>query len=272
MKGKLKSWIIGIVIVIILLIPIVVNYVKTRNIETVKYDDFTSNLAGTDFSLTYVGDLSDNKYDSIEKSLLNLRSKYDATVNSMDKTKLSDENWKSISNINKDITDSAYVFVKEGEIVYAVSDLSEEKLDVLINKYKNNVIPENEIYYKTFTTYKEYMKLVDSKKVTMTVFGRNTCSWCNKFKPVYNDVAHEYNLDIYYVDSDSFNSTEYSKILNSDVTIPGKCANGTDVKLSSGFGTPLTIFTKNGKSIDCISGYTNKEGLIKVLKDVGLIK
>ena len=152
MKGKLKSWIIGIVIVIILLIPIVVNYVKTRNIETIKYDDFTSNLSTTDFSLTYIGDLTDDKYDSIEKSLLNLRSKYDATVNSMDKTKLSDENWKSISNINKDITDSAYVFVKEGEIVYAVSDLSEVKLDVLINKYKNNVIPENEIYYKTFTT------------------------------------------------------------------------------------------------------------------------
>ena len=36
MKGKLKSWLIGIVIVIILLIPIVVNYVKTRNIETIK--------------------------------------------------------------------------------------------------------------------------------------------------------------------------------------------------------------------------------------------
>ncbi len=272
MKGKLKSWIIGILIVIVLLIPIVVNYVKTRNIETIKYDEFTTNLSTTEFSLTYIGDINSDNYDSIEKSLLNLRSKYDATVNSMDKTKLSDDNWKSISSINEEVTDSAYVFVKDGEIVYVGKDLSETKLDTLINKYKNNVIPDDEVYYKTFTTYKEYMKLVDSKKVTMTVFGRNTCSWCNKFKPVYNDVAHEYDIDIYYVDSDSFDSTEYSKIINSDLTIPAKCNSGTEAKLSAGFGTPLTIFTKNGKSIDCISGYTNKEGLVKVLKDVGLIK
>ena len=117
------------------------------------------------------------------------------------------------------------------------------------------------------------MKLANSKNITMTVFGRNSCSWCNKFKPVYNEVAAEYKLDIYYIDSDNFDSTEYSKILNSGLLIPAKCTqNGEDTPLSSGFRTPLTLFTQNGKSIDCIGGYLNKTRLVSTLKSVGLIE
>ena len=47
----------------------------------------------------------------------------------------------------------------------------------------------------------------------MAVFGRNTCFYCNKFKPVYNAVAEKYDLDIYYFDSDNYDSKEYSKII-----------------------------------------------------------
>ena len=117
------------------------------------------------------------------------------------------------------------------------------------------------------------MALVNSKKVTMAVFGRNSCGWCNKYKPIYNELAKENNIDIYYFDSDAFDKSEYSKILNSGLTIPAKCSKTkVETPLSSGFGTPLTLFTKNGKTIDCISGYTNKSGLTSALKDVGLIK
>lgn len=67
------------------------------------------------------------------------------------------------------------------------------------------------------------MKVIKSKKVIMTVFGRNSCYWCNKFKPIYNEVAKEQGADIYYIDSDSFNKDEYNKILNSGLNIPAKC-------------------------------------------------
>ena len=121
--------------------------------------------------------------------------------------------------------------------------------------------------------YKEYKKVVDSKKVTMSVFGYDGCGYCVMYKPVYNDVASEYKLDIYYFNSDTYDSTEYSKIRNSGLKIPKACNNqGKDIALSEPFGTPLTLFTKNGKVIDCISGYVEKETLVAKLKTVGMIK
>lgn len=273
MNGKLKSWLTAIVIVIVLMIPIVVNYIKSKNLEVITYDEFTTNMSTSSFSLTYVGDINSSDYEDIKNNLLELRNKYDTDITAIDKNKLLTSNWNSIQNINKDnIQNGAYVFVKDGEIVYAAEDLTTENIETLIDKYLNNVIPEDEIYYKTFKTYDEFMKIVKSKKVAMIVFGRDTCGWCNKFKPTYNDVANEYNLDIYYVDSGSFDSTEYSKIMKSDLKILAKCTDtGTETSLSSGFGTPLTLFTKSGKTIDCISGYTNRSGLLSHLKDVGMI-
>ena len=273
MKEKIKSWIIGIVIVIVLIIPIVVNYVKTRNIETISFSEYNQETTSQNFSLIYVGDLSKDKFSSKESDLLELRSKYDTSIKALNKEDISDEAWATIEKLNPEIKNDAYIFIEEGKIVYAASDLTKDRIDTLINKYYNDIIPEDEIAYKTFKTYKEFMKIVDSKTVSMIVFGRNSCSWCNKFKPVYNDAAAKYKIDIYYLDSDNFNSSEYSKIINSGITIPAKCTDtNTATPLSSGFGTPLTLFTKNGKSIDCISGYTNAEGLDNNLKTVGLIK
>ena len=101
----------------------------------------------------------------------------------------------------------------------------------------------------------------------MAVFGRDNCFYCNKFKPVYNAVSEKYDVDIYFFDSLSYDKTEYDKITNMDLTVPAKCnSNGTEFKLSDGFGTPLTLFTKKGKVVDCISGYVNRESLIDKLK------
>ena len=57
-----------------------------------------------------------------------------------------------------------------------------------------------------------------------------------------------------------------------DLTVPAKCnTEGVEFKMSEGFGTPLTIFTKKGKVVDCISGYVNRNSLIEKLKNNNLI-
>ena len=168
---------------------------------------------------------------------------------------------------------NVYALVKDGKIVKVIESSNTEYLEGQINKYVNNEIPEDEIAYKTVETYKEFNALYKGKKTIMHVFGRNTCYYCNIFKPVYNDLAAENNLDVYYYDSDSFDSTEYNKILNSGIKIPAECASsGEETPLSSGFGTPLTLFTKNGKVTGCISGYVDSEKLESKLKEVGMLK
>ena len=141
-------------------------------------------------------------------------------------------------------------------------------LPAFLNPPKKEVVS-----YKTVSTYEEYKKIVESDKITMAVFGRNSCSWCNKFKPIYNEVAGEYNIDIYYFDSDSFDKDEYNKIMNmAELKVLAQCnRDNVDKALSEGFGTPLTLFTKSNETIDCIGGYVDKDELITKLKSVGMI-
>ena len=265
MNSKLKSWIIAIIVIIILLIPIFVDYFNANNISSIKkYDSFSELVNKGGFIVSYVGDSSET-YESKKEIMLNLKKQYntDSTPAEFDFIafdKLSDED--------------TWIITNEKSTIYLSNDeLSETELSKLVNKYLNHVVEEDEIAYKTVSTYAEYMKVIKSKNTIMTVFGRNSCYYCNKFKPVYNDIAKEKNIDIYYIDSDSFDKDEYEKIMKSELVIPAKCTDSKekDLPLSSGFGTPLTIFTKKGKSVDCISGYVNSASLESKLKSVGMI-
>ena len=277
MSRTLRSWIIAIVIIIILLIPIYVDYYKNNRIENLKtYSSYTELLNKNGFAVIYVGKDVDTKVDTLK----NLKKEFNTSETSaefktIDNTIVSDEDKTTFEKENIDVAKTSWIILNEKEVVYQSSeDLSETQLETLINKYLNHIIPEEEISYKTVSTYDEYMKVIKSKNVIMTVFGRNSCYWCNKFKPVYNEVAKEQGVDIYYIDSDSFDKDEYNKILNSGLNIPAKCTEDKekDLPLSSGFGTPLTIFTKKGKEVDCIGGYVNKASLESKLKSVGMIK
>ncbi len=274
MKEKIKKIIIIGIIVIILVFPIILDYIKTNSISIKSYEEFSKNISTTTFSLVYYGDTNTKDYKPYKQTLIDLKKEYKIDVYSIDNKTISQDNRSKLISLNSEFkNENVYAIIRDGELLYINSNrLTKEDLIKLIDKYNNNIIPEDEIAYKTVSTYKEYMKIVNSKEITMAVFGRNSCAWCNRFKPIYNEVAAENNLNIYYFDSDSFDSNEYGKILNSGLMIPASCNNkGTDIPLSSGFGTPLTLFTKEGKVIDCISGYANKTSLLTKLKSVGLI-
>lgn len=272
---KVKKMLLPVLLVVILLSPIIVNYVNNKKIAVVSYDDYLSNVAKEKVTLTYFGDPSSDEYAKIKEELIDLKSKYSIKVTTVNTTKLTETEKQTLTSSNEKFSSkSVYVISQNGEIVKIVDKVTENvNLDTQLNKYINNVIPDDEVAYKTVSTYKEFMNIYKSKKVTMHVFGRNTCYYCNIFKPVYNEVAAEKNLDIYYYDSDSFDSEEYSKILNSGINIPAECTTSKEeTPLSSGFGTPLTLYLKNGKVVGCISGYVNKDKLETKLKSVGMMK
>lgn len=276
MKGKVKNIIIAMVVVLVLLIPIIVENINSKKVEAITYDEYTNLVSSEDFALVYVGDLKSSDYEKIKENLASMKSEFDVKVESLDSVDLTEAQKSELKKVNSEFTNTnVYVFIKDKSVAYVTSEsLDTTTLKELINYYYNNIIPEKDVAYKTVDNYTDYMKIVNSKKTTMSVFGRNTCAWCNKFKPVYNAVAKEYNVDIYFFDSDSYDKTEYEKIMNSDVLyIPSSCNDQSkDIPLSDGFGTPLTLFTKKGKVVGCLSGYVNESSLIAKLKDVGMIK
>lgn len=276
MKEKIKSWIIPVLIVIILLIPIIVNFVNGHKVTTYNYEEFKKAVTeAQNLTLIYFGHTDNDSYDKVKDTLIDLKKETDIEVASVNVDKLSGEEIDALGETNKLFKEGeVYVFAVNNEVRYVTKDaVNESNINKYVDKYVNNKIDDSEVAYKTVSTYKAFMKVVDSKAPAMIVLGRNTCSWCNKFKPIYNEVAAENKANIYYIDSDLFDSTEYSKILKSDLKIPASCSStGSEQSLSDGFGTPLTLLTKKGKVTGCISGFTNKTNLIKKLQSVGNIK
>ena len=166
MSRTLRSWIIAIVIIIILLIPIYVDYYKNSHIETIKsYSSYSELVNKNSFAVIYVGKDVDTKVDTLK----NLKKEFNTSETSADfKTinveNISDADKESFKKANIDLTKTAWVFLNEKEVVYQSSeDLNDKQLETQINKYLNNIIPEEEVAYKTVSTYDEYMKVIKSK-------------------------------------------------------------------------------------------------------------
>jgi thiol-disulfide isomerase/thioredoxin len=278
MKNIGKKIVIGIVI-LIMIVPIIVEVVGSSYLKTITagdFEKFVSDTSNYGFGLLYVG--KDDK--DVKKTLHEIVNSYDGNSANIsvstyfiDIDKMTNED--EIKIFKTQGLETGYVFAVNGEVQrIETSALTYDRINSYVKEYTSQGIDEDIKYYKTIETADEYKKLVkDKKNITMAVFGRDTCAWCNLFKPVYNTVAEEYNLDIYYINSDSLNVDEYNEIINMGLVLPKSCTNEEDKNLSEGFGTPLTVFTKNGKIIDCIaSGYMNKSALITKLQTVGLIK
>ena len=260
MKEDKKNYKLLILVGIVLLIfvPIITDYINKQKIQVISTTTLKDKLLSKESLIVFNGEVSGKEKQSLiklrDKELENISIKY------------------SLYAINNDeYTDKVYMYI-DGDLQksYEKFDYNELNKDIDVFLIGKNI--DDNKSYKVASGFTEYKKTINSDKVVMSVFGRNSCSWCNKFKPVYNALAYKYDIDIYYFDSDSYDEKDYKKIINIGLTIPSKCSSdGQEFKLSDGFGTPLTIFTKNGDVVDCLSGYVARASLVEKLKSNGMI-
>jgi len=274
MENKSKTWIIVLGVVVIIMLPILVDFIGNSKVNEITYDKYLEIKEKGENALIYVGDLSKDSYDDTVDVLKEVIAGATSTdysseysVYSIDSTELTEEEVASLG------TSSGYVYMIEGDTQKTLSTATTDYLVDLVDAYYNANLNSENASYKVAKNAAAYEKLVNSKDVTVAVFGRDTCYYCNIYKPVYNAVAEKYGIDIYYFNSDSYDSKEYEKVLKLGLKIPAECnSTGEESLLSDGFGTPLTLITKKGKTIDCISGYVNRETLIAKLAENKLIK
>ncbi len=288
MKKNIVPGIIAVCVILVMAVPILTNIFVNGKMKTITYPelgDVISSTGSYGFKLVYVAPSSSEDIEEAREAVKEIVGSYNLVGTTeeiplemayMDYDVLDDTQKTAIFGSEKSTEKIAYLLIANNELLKTIlGPVSDSVLSDYVSAFSANGIPKDMQKFKVAEDAKEYSKLVKRKNtVTMAVFGRDTCFYCNQFKVVYNNVADEYNLDdIYYFDSSSYDKTEYDKIMDSGLTIPASC-NDTekDVPLQTGFGTPLTLFTKNGKVIDCIDGYANKEKLITKLKTVGMIK
>ena len=275
MESKTKTWVIVSVICVVILLPILIDFFSNSKIKEISYTEYLDVVKNKENAVIYAGNTSDETYDLIVDILKDVKNKETITdyssdykIYTIDSNELTE---KEISNVG---IENGFVFLIEGETQNIVDAKStSEYLTGLVDAYYNANFNDANASYKVAENAQAYEKLVNSKKVTVAVFGRDTCYYCNIYKPVYNAVAEKYGLDIYYFNSDNYNAKEYQKVLKLGLKIPAECnSSGQESLLSDGFGTPLTIITKKGKTIDCISGYVDRNTLISKLVKNKLIE
>lgn len=272
MSKKVQAWVFGVGLLIILMLPILFEYTAKKRVDVISYNEYNDLFDSGDFALVYFGNTDSKDYSDIKANLSALKVEFDVNITAVNYNKLSAAN---ASALKKDLVSTeGYVFIKDKQVAYVLEgETTTENLEVLINKIYNGIIPDEDVNYKSLSTYDEFMRVVNSKKTTMFVFGRDNCPYCNKYKPIYNEVAGEYKLDIYYMNTLTLDKTEFNKILNSGLTIPAECNDSKQEELLSSInGVPLTIFTKSGKTVGCIGGSVGEEELLSKLKTVGMIK
>ena len=110
-------------------------------------------------------------------------------------------------------------------------------------------------------TIDEYLEKMNSSEKSIIYVARPTCSWCQKQSPIVKSLGAQYNLTIYYLNTDNVTSDDeaYKKFQDSSEHYQGD------------WGTPNTIIVSDGKVVDGEFGYAEKAALKRLFERNGLI-
>ena len=109
-------------------------------------------------------------------------------------------------------------------------------------------------------TCSEYNDIINGDTKNVVLYARPTCSYCNKFVPVLEEIVEEYGIELNYFDIDTLSQDELKEFYSS-----------SSLMTSSDFGTPALVIIKNGKIVDSSIGYTEKDTTVDWLEEKGII-
>lgn len=101
-------------------------------------------------------------------------------------------------------------------------------------------------------TYQEYKEKVDNDEAFVLIIERATCSHCVTYMPIAEEFANNNNVPMYYVDTDTFEPTDWETFEKSNSFLK---------KNNGNWGTPTTLVLVGSEVLDYVEGTTNAERL-----------
>ncbi len=239
MSTKAKVILLSIFILILILIVVLIPFLAgPTNLDgDINYKDFIKVKKGEN-SFVYYGTIKDkDKKDTF-------KNRYDTSIAVLNPNSLKDNEKKS-ANLTEG---HLYIFNKGKKIYDNEFDFSYKKIKELIEKH---LITGNFIE----VSIDEYKEIIKSKGNNVMFVGRETCSWCSKYKETIKKAMKDNNFIIYYIDTDKLGNN-FDSLYETDKFFTE----------SKDWGTPLTLIYKDGKRIDVINGYIEDSELVNNLK------
>lgn len=245
MKNEMKKILFGLGIVLIFIIMIVISvYTDSKKAEA--YIDIVDEaLQSKDSTLIYLGREGCGYCEKLEPYLESYKEKYNFEYEYIDTEKAN----LHLSDILKklDIGEEEFgtpylVVVEDGKIVdEQVGYVEEENLFSFLQG--NEFIDEEEKLPLSYLEYEDYETMLESGSREIYVYTQTGCSYCDQAKPVLEEVALEYGIDINIVNITNFTEEQNQKFSES-----------LDYISDNQWGTPLILVVEDSEVIDSVEG------------------
>ncbi len=146
-------------------------------------------------------------------------------------------------------------FVGEKDLTVSKSSTTNDTNQILSNAQteSSNISDEDKKDFENIDIDK-YLEFYDGSEEKLVFIGRPTCSYCQIAEPIVKKINKDYNLNIYYLNTDDFVDDDEAKFINSDEF------------LKNGYGTPMLFVVSNGKIVDKVDGLTDTNHYLEFLK------
>ena len=111
---------------------------------------------------------------------------------------------------------------------------------------------EEKLNYNSIT----YETFVNNGDAFIVVIERAGCGYCIQYMPIVEEVAKEKKIPLYYIDTDTLESSEMESLSTSNSYLK-----------KNQWGTPTTLFMLGNRVLDAIGGYVEKDSVLAFLKD-----
>ncbi len=248
--NKSVKIIIGVVLGVLLIVGLffLSSLAGSKNFKEISYNEYQNLIKESGNYVVYIG----NKDSDALKTLKEFTSENNVQVKYVISSNLTTEERQEV--FSGDETEKL-IFINKGKEDTYASDFSKFSLT---NEFINQNILENTLVEVDIDNY---LKLIKSKGNHIVFIGRETCSWCQKYKPVMKNVAKDNNITLYYIDTDKFEGEDWNNFTASESYLTEKQ-----------WGTPLTFLYKDGKLVDTIGGYVDESAVHEFLVKNGVIK
>ena len=160
--------------------------------------------------------------------------------------KVSEVKKKEVDNKVKRLNIMGYTVLAIGLILLMV-------LVSATSKYRLN---GDSVSYLVDIDYSQFTDLVAKEDKSIVLVGRPTCSHCVAFKPIITKVANDYEVEVYYLNTDEItNETDFNNLWD----------------FIEASGTPTTVIVGNDKLISSREGELPREELVNWLGENGVI-
>ena len=125
---------------------------------------------------------------------------------------------------------------------------------ILLAKEEAEEVKENEKKDFIEIDVNEYLNIYEGTEKTLVLLARPTCKYCQIAMPILQNIAYNYNLNIYYLNTDNFQEDDAERFVKSNDAF------------NEGFGTPTLLLVSDSKINDMVDSLVDTRRYMEFLK------